>query len=51
MQLSVVIPAHNEEGSIAETVESLINTLTESQIDHEVLVVNDRSTDHTVNLV
>ncbi|MCE2788407.1 MAG: glycosyltransferase family 2 protein [Saprospiraceae bacterium] len=51
MQLSVVIPAHNEEGSIAETVESLINTLTESQIDHEVLVVNDRSTDHTVEIL
>ena len=47
MKLSVVIPAHNEEGSIAETVESLIQTLTVEEIDHEVLVVNDGSADRT----
>ncbi len=47
MKLSVVIPAHNEEGSIVETIESLIRTLAAEGIDHEVLVVNDGSTDQT----
>jgi dolichol-phosphate mannosyltransferase len=47
MRLSVVIPAHNEEGSIAETAKSLIQTLSAEEIDHEVLVVNDGSTDQT----
>lgn len=47
MKLSVVIPAHNEEGSIVETVETLVNTLTSAGIDHEVLVVNDHSGDGT----
>lgn len=47
MKLSVVIPAHNEEGSIAETVESLVQTFTTEEIDHEILVVNDSSADQT----
>jgi len=51
MKLSVVIPAYNEEGSIAETVESVIKSLSENQIDHEILVVNDRSTDQTAEIL
>ncbi len=51
MKLSVVIPAYNEEGSIAETVGSVIDVLAENQIDHEILVVNDRSTDHTAEIL
>ena len=47
MKLSVVIPAHDEEGSIAGTVEPLIRKLSSEDIDHEVLVVNDNSTDRT----
>lgn len=47
MKLSIVIPAHNEEGSISDTVESLIRTLSAEEIDHEILVVNDSSTDGT----
>jgi dolichol-phosphate mannosyltransferase len=47
MKLSVVMPAHNEEGSTARVVGSLIQTLTAEEIDHEVLVVNDNSTDQT----
>ncbi len=47
MKLSAVIPAHNEEGSIVETVEPLIRTLSAEGIEHEVLVVNDASTDRT----
>ena len=47
MKLSIVIPAHDEEGSIAGTVEPLIRKLSSEDIDHEVLVVNDNSTDRT----
>jgi cellulose synthase/poly-beta-1,6-N-acetylglucosamine synthase-like glycosyltransferase len=47
MEPSIVIAAHNEVGSIAKTVESLIETLYVEKLDHEVLVVNDNSTDQT----
>lgn len=47
MKLSVVIPAHNEEGSILGTVGPLIHKLSYEDIEHEVLVVNDGSTDRT----
>ncbi len=44
---SIVIPAYNEEGSIAKTIESLAQTLDEAQIPYEILVVNDNSRDRT----
>ena len=44
---SVVIPAYNEEGCIAKTIESLSQTLTEANIPYEILVVNDNSRDRT----
>lgn len=45
--LSVVIPAHNEEGHIEETVRGLVAALTDAGIVHEILVVNDNSRDRT----
>ena len=51
MKLSVVIPAYNEEGSIAATVESIVTTLSGEQIDHDVIVVDDSSTDGTADVV
>jgi dolichol-phosphate mannosyltransferase len=48
MKLSVVIPAYNEEGSIHETITSLYASLTASEIDHEILVINDNSKDRTL---
>jgi dolichol-phosphate mannosyltransferase len=47
MRLSVVIPANNEEGSIAGTLRSLYSELTASEVEHEIIVVNDNSRDHT----
>jgi len=47
VKLSVVIPAHNEEDSVARVVVLLIKTLAAEEIDHEILVVNDNSTDQT----
>ncbi|MFA6279098.1 MAG: glycosyltransferase family 2 protein [Candidatus Paceibacterota bacterium] len=51
MAISVVIPAHNEEGSIRETVESVAKVLVREQIQFEIIVVNDHSTDTTVTML
>ena len=45
--LSIVIPARNEEGCIAATVEHLHLELRLQQVPHEILVVDDGSTDRT----
>lgn len=47
MKLSVIIPAHNEEDCIEKTVRDLDATLDAERIEHEILVVNDNSSDHT----
>lgn len=51
MKLSVVIPAHNEEGSIAQAIDALESTLMLANINHEVLVINDNSKDNTENIL
>jgi dolichol-phosphate mannosyltransferase len=51
VKVSVVIPAHNEAGSIGRTVESIAAALTRSGRDYEVLVVDDSSTDGTAERV
>src|SRR5215831_7607502 len=45
--LSVVIPARDEEGCIARTVEHLHLELNLNSIPHEIVVVDDGSTDRT----
>ncbi len=51
MKLSVVMPAHNEEGSIHSTMIGLIQIFHEAEIDFEILVVNDNSSDSTEHLL
>src|SRR5215204_6533136 len=51
MMLSVVIPAHDEEGSIAETLAAVVGALEREEIEHEVVVVDDASTDRTREIV
>jgi len=51
MKLSVVIPAHNEEAVVGETVDGLLSTLTDEGIDHEVIVIDDSSVDGTASIV
>jgi dolichol-phosphate mannosyltransferase len=51
LKLSVVIPAYNEEGTVAETVNEIVSTLDAEKIEHEVIVVDDSSTDGTAAVV
>jgi dolichol-phosphate mannosyltransferase len=51
MRLSVVIPAHNEEGSVAETVRAVTGRLRDEEIEYEIVVVDDASTDATAEIV
>jgi len=46
-KLSIIIPARNEEGCIASTVEHLHVELRLQAIEHEIVVVDDGSTDMT----
>jgi dolichol-phosphate mannosyltransferase len=49
--LSVVIPARDEEGCIAATVEHLHLELSLNHVPHEILVVDDGSTDRTWDIL
>jgi dolichol-phosphate mannosyltransferase len=51
MKLSVVIPARNEAGSIGGTIERLSERLDRESIAHEIVVVDDGSTDETAAVV
>jgi dolichol-phosphate mannosyltransferase len=51
LKLSVVIPAHNEEGSIGETLAAVVSTLEQEKIEHEAIVVDDSSSDGTAAAV
>jgi len=51
MKLSVVIPTHNEEGAIAGTARELSAALRAAGIAHEILVVNDNSSDRTEEIL
>lgn len=51
MKLSVVIPAHNEGGSITETVRAFLEAADSASIPIEIVVVDDGSTDETAACV
>ena len=45
--LSIIIPVYNEQGTIAEVIERV--SLTEISVDKEIIVVDDGSTDGTID--
>jgi len=47
MKLSVIIPAYNEAKSLPETLSTLYQELSGEGIDHELLVINDNSSDNS----
>jgi dolichol-phosphate mannosyltransferase len=51
LRLSVVVPAHNEAESIGATVTALASKLTAERIPHEILVIDDASSDGTAAVV
>jgi glycosyltransferase involved in cell wall biosynthesis len=46
--VSVIVPAYNEEGNIADCVDQVTQELSSAQLPFEILVVNDGSTDKTL---
>lgn len=51
LKLSVVIPAHNEEGCLEGTLRALHSCLESGGIEHEIVVVDDASSDGTREVV
>ncbi|MGI0482255.1 glycosyltransferase [Geminocystis sp. CENA526] len=49
--LSLVIPAHNEEDCIVNTINNISQHLDQRQINYEILVVNDNSRDNTESIL
>lgn len=48
MKISIVVPAHNEQDNIEEVIKRIEGTL---DMPHELIVVNDHSTDATAELI
>jgi dolichol-phosphate mannosyltransferase len=49
--LSIVIPAYNEEEGISPTVHKMIDVLKQVDVDYEILVINDNSSDKTESIL
>jgi dolichol-phosphate mannosyltransferase len=51
MKLSIVMPAYNEAESITETIDEIEKVFKTINIDHEIFVVNDNSSDNTLEVL
>ncbi len=47
LSLSVVIPAYNEEGAVAETIDEIRDAMEPTGVPYEIIVVDDGSEDNT----
>lgn len=50
MDISVIIPAHNEEKGIGSVIDGVRAVLDSNKFSYEIIVVNDGSTDNTANI-
>lgn len=50
MYLSIIIPAYNEEANISDTLKDIARYLKEKDYEYEVIVVDDGSTDKTIDI-
>jgi glycosyltransferase involved in cell wall biosynthesis len=48
-KVSVVVPAYNEEGAVGEQLSEIQDVMKESGWEYEIIVINDGSTDKTLN--
>ncbi len=51
LELSIIIPAYNEEKNISSLVESLINLIKKENWNAEIIIVDDNSTDSTGKII
>ncbi|MCM8802723.1 MAG: glycosyltransferase family 2 protein [Candidatus Omnitrophica bacterium] len=51
MEISIIIPAYNEEKRILKTIEKVYKYFKEKKLDFEIIVVDDGSKDKTVEVV
>ena len=51
MKLSIIIPAKDEQETIYDTITDINIHLKNNQIDHEIIVINDYSTDSTLEIL
>ena len=51
MKLSIVIPAYNEKDCIGRVIREVVLELEKEKIEHEIIVVNDNSTDDTHQII
>jgi glycosyltransferase involved in cell wall biosynthesis len=50
-EISIVVPAYNEEEGIKSVVQGIIETVESTDIEYELIIVNDGSTDNTSRMV
>ncbi len=48
MKVSIIVPAHNEEDNIIEVIKKIEDSV---RLEHELIIVNDHSSDNTAGLV
>ena len=51
LQLSIVLPAHNESGNLPELIKDISACMRDLLWDYEIIIVNDGSTDNTAKVV
>ena len=50
-KISLIVPSYNEEKGIEDTLVNLSSSLEKNKIDYEIILVDDQSTDKTIEIV